>query len=320
MTDLLTRLRGGLIVSCQALPAEPLFGAEIMARMAAAAAEGGAVGIRAGSPPDIAAIRAADRAAADRTVESRRAGVRRLHHAPRRRRRRGRGGGGGHHRPGRHRPPPPRRRRRGAGSSGPSGGRRAGPCWRTSPPYEEALAAQDAGAEFISTTMSGYTPDSPQQPGPDLDLVRRLAGVLHRPPDRRGPHRHARARRGRRWTPGRSPWWSAGPSRAPSRSRPGSRRPCGMYLGIDIGGTKIAGALVTERGEVLRRAARPTPAREGGAQCAASGAGRGAVAGHAGRRRHRHRHRRSSGRRARRHPLRHRPAARLGRHPRQGRL
>ena len=42
MTDLKTRLRGGLIVSCQALPGEPLFGAEIMARLAVAASEGGA--------------------------------------------------------------------------------------------------------------------------------------------------------------------------------------------------------------------------------------------------------------------------------------
>ncbi|MBV9851574.1 MAG: ROK family protein, partial [Armatimonadetes bacterium] len=39
-----------------------------------------------------------------------------------------------------------------------------------------------------------------------------------------------------------------------------------MYLGIDIGGTKIAGAVVTEAGVVVRRGARPTPAREGGAR------------------------------------------------------
>ena len=44
--------------------------------------------------------------------------------------------------------------------------------------YDEALAAQDAGAAFVSTTMSGYTPYSPQQEDPDLDLVRRLAPVL----------------------------------------------------------------------------------------------------------------------------------------------
>ena len=48
----------GLIVSCQAYDGEPLFGAHIMAAMARAAEEGGAVAIRANSPPDIAAIRA----------------------------------------------------------------------------------------------------------------------------------------------------------------------------------------------------------------------------------------------------------------------
>ncbi|MEI6432332.1 MAG: N-acetylmannosamine-6-phosphate 2-epimerase, partial [bacterium] len=53
----LASMRGGLIVSCQALPEEPLYGAEIMARMARAAKEGGAVGIRANTPDDIRAIK-----------------------------------------------------------------------------------------------------------------------------------------------------------------------------------------------------------------------------------------------------------------------
>ena len=52
-------LHGGLIVSCQALPGEPLFGPTHMARMAIAAYEGGAIGIRANSGPDIRAIREA---------------------------------------------------------------------------------------------------------------------------------------------------------------------------------------------------------------------------------------------------------------------
>ncbi len=55
--EVIERLRGGLVVSCQALPGEPLFGPELMARMAVAAYEGGAVGIRANSGPDIRAIR-----------------------------------------------------------------------------------------------------------------------------------------------------------------------------------------------------------------------------------------------------------------------
>jgi putative N-acetylmannosamine-6-phosphate epimerase len=50
-------IQSGLIVSCQAYKGEPLFGAPIMAAMARAAEEGGAVAIRANSPPDIAAIR-----------------------------------------------------------------------------------------------------------------------------------------------------------------------------------------------------------------------------------------------------------------------
>jgi N-acylglucosamine-6-phosphate 2-epimerase len=49
----------GLIVSCQALPDEPLFGASHMAAMARAALMGGAVAIRANGSADIAAIRAA---------------------------------------------------------------------------------------------------------------------------------------------------------------------------------------------------------------------------------------------------------------------
>ena len=44
--------------------------------------------------------------------------------------------------------------------------------------FGEALAAQDAGADFVSTTMSGYTPYSSQGEEPDLDLVRRLASIL----------------------------------------------------------------------------------------------------------------------------------------------
>jgi glucokinase len=39
-----------------------------------------------------------------------------------------------------------------------------------------------------------------------------------------------------------------------------------MYLGLDIGGTKIAGALVTPEGHVLSRMTRPTHAQAGGAR------------------------------------------------------
>ena len=53
----IAQVRNGLIVSCQALPNEPLYGADIMVRMALAALQGGAVGIRANGADDIRAIR-----------------------------------------------------------------------------------------------------------------------------------------------------------------------------------------------------------------------------------------------------------------------
>jgi N-acylglucosamine-6-phosphate 2-epimerase len=54
---MLEQIKGKLVVSCQALENEPLHSPFIMARMALAAAEGGAAGIRANSVVDIEAIR-----------------------------------------------------------------------------------------------------------------------------------------------------------------------------------------------------------------------------------------------------------------------
>lgn len=51
------KIKGGLIVSCQALSTEPLCDPYIMAKMAYAAKLGGAVGIRANTVIDIAAIK-----------------------------------------------------------------------------------------------------------------------------------------------------------------------------------------------------------------------------------------------------------------------
>ncbi len=57
MRDLNEKLRGNLIVSCQALPDEPLHSSFIMGRMALAAEQGGARGIRANTAEDIREIR-----------------------------------------------------------------------------------------------------------------------------------------------------------------------------------------------------------------------------------------------------------------------
>lgn len=54
---MLEQIKGKLVVSCQALENEPLHSPFIMARMALAAAEGGAAGIRANSVVDIEAIK-----------------------------------------------------------------------------------------------------------------------------------------------------------------------------------------------------------------------------------------------------------------------
>lgn len=55
--SVMERVKGGLIVSCQALKEEPLYSSYIMSRMAYAAMLGGAVGIRANTVVDIVEIK-----------------------------------------------------------------------------------------------------------------------------------------------------------------------------------------------------------------------------------------------------------------------
>ncbi len=58
MNEKIENLKGRLIVSCQALPHEPLHSSFIMGRMALAAKQGGAAGIRANTKEDIKEIQA----------------------------------------------------------------------------------------------------------------------------------------------------------------------------------------------------------------------------------------------------------------------
>lgn len=46
---------------------------------------------------------------------------------------------------------------------------------------EEGVAAARLGADFVSTTLSGYVPGTPKQTGPDLDLVAALSAAIDIP-------------------------------------------------------------------------------------------------------------------------------------------
>jgi N-acylglucosamine-6-phosphate 2-epimerase len=176
----LPRLRGGVIVSCQAGPGDPLHGASMMVAMARAAVAGGAVAIRANGPEDIAAIRAAvgvpiigiwkvDIAGYDvritptaqhaRLVATAGASIIALDATDRVR---------------------------------PDGRTVASliqetrsetglPVMADVSSVAEALAAQDAGADLVATTLSGYTGEVPATGSPNLELVARLARLLHVP-------------------------------------------------------------------------------------------------------------------------------------------
>jgi N-acylglucosamine-6-phosphate 2-epimerase len=47
--------------------------------------------------------------------------------------------------------------------------------------FDSGVAARDAGADAVATTLAGYTGDGPPPPDPDVELVRRLAAELDCP-------------------------------------------------------------------------------------------------------------------------------------------
>ncbi|MGS2616419.1 N-acetylmannosamine-6-phosphate 2-epimerase [Micromonospora sp. LZ34] len=186
---ILDDLAGGLVVSCQPLPDEPddpMRDAYVQARVAAAAVRGGAVAIRANGPADVAAIRAAVDVpliglykhgaagvvitpTAAHAVEVARAGAQIVAIDAT------------------DRPRPD--------------GRRFADTVRAVRERTDALvladistpaegvAAVEAGADAVATTLSGYTPASPPTDGPDLDLVARLAALLPVPVIAEGRYR-----------------------------------------------------------------------------------------------------------------------------------
>ena len=173
LDEILSLIHHKLIVSCQALPHEPLYGAEIMARMASAAVRGGAAAVRANTPSDIAAIRMAvdvpiiglwkvdipgyevyitPRIQDALAIADAGADVIALDATDR---------------------PHPE----GTAAEFVQSVKRATglPVMADIATIAEGIAAHEAGADLISTTMSGYTPQSAARNGPDLELVEALA-------------------------------------------------------------------------------------------------------------------------------------------------
>ncbi|MDQ4213106.1 N-acetylmannosamine-6-phosphate 2-epimerase [Microbacterium capsulatum] len=174
----LDALAGGLVVSCQAYPGEPMRNPETMAQVAQSARIGGAVGIRAQGLADIALIRervdlpliglwkAGD---ADVFITPTLRHAMSVHAA-------------------------------GADIVALDGTRRARPdglslaetirrlkaetgaiVMADAGSLDDALAAIDAGADCVGTTLAGYTPDRPRSPGPDLELIGWMADALEIP-------------------------------------------------------------------------------------------------------------------------------------------
>jgi len=173
------RLERGLVVSCQATEDTPFHGPVFMAAMARAAEMGGAVGIRANGPADIAAIKSsvhlpiigiwkvvyegyepyitptledaqkiaeagADIIALDATLR-------------------------------------PHPRDLSAQQLIAEVKTLGLPVMADISTFEEGIAAAEAGADIVATTMSGYTRYSPQSDQPDFKLIEELARALSIP-------------------------------------------------------------------------------------------------------------------------------------------
>lgn len=175
---MLDTLRGRLIVSCQAYPGEPLRDPAVMARVAQSAVIGGAAAIRSQGLDDIRAIA--------RSVTVPQIGLWKvgsdgvfitptLEHAV-------------------------AVAEAGANIVAIDGTRRERPDGRTlkqtiqelkqrvdvlvmadAGSVDDGISAEDAGADIVGTTLSGYTGERPYRAGPDLELVASLATRLSVP-------------------------------------------------------------------------------------------------------------------------------------------
>lgn len=180
MHEVIERLRGGLVVSCQALPDSPVYGPKFMAAFAACAERGGAVGVRVNGPADIRAVRRAVALPILGIIKERRADYP-VYITP---------------------TLAAAKRIAAAGSDiiAIDATHRARPQGWTPErliaaihdelglpvvadvdSFEEGMAAAAAGADIVATTMAGYTPARPTTAGPDLELLAELSKALVQP-------------------------------------------------------------------------------------------------------------------------------------------
>ena len=178
LDGILRQLHGGLVVSCQAPPGDPLHGPAFMAAMARAAVLGGAVGIRANGPADIRAVR---RAVDVPVVGLWKDGAEGVYITPTVRHARAVVDAGAQivaiDATSRSRPD------RSTVPEVIEGLRRTHRCLVMADvsTLDEGVLAVSSGADLVATTLSGYTPYSPQRPGPDLQLVAALAARVDVP-------------------------------------------------------------------------------------------------------------------------------------------
>lgn len=181
MHSIVRRLRGGLIVSCQADPGDPLYGPIHMVAMARAALQGGAVAIRANGPADIAAIRQAVPLPVIGLLKRRYPGSP-VYITPTMDEVRAVAAAGADILAVELTDQPRPDQRSNAEFIGQIRAESPGlPIMADIATEAEGLAAAALGVDLVSTTLSGYTPYSPQIAGPDLALVERLAGLVSLP-------------------------------------------------------------------------------------------------------------------------------------------
>ncbi|MDC5698008.1 N-acetylmannosamine-6-phosphate 2-epimerase [Intrasporangium calvum] len=171
------RIRGGLVVSVQAYPGEPMRHPDTMRRVAESAVRGGASGIRAQGIDDLRAMRPVIdlplvglwkdgdsgvfiTPTVIHAVEVARTGCEIVAVDGTRR---------------------PRPDGSSLAESVAAVHREGALIMADCATLADGLAAAEAGADIIGTTLSGYTEDSPKTPGPDLDLVAALVRELGLP-------------------------------------------------------------------------------------------------------------------------------------------